>query len=82
MADVKIDGKLFQDRLSQLVNAWKADKRSADGGVFGGVSSIVVMMGKVEEAPEYGKNNAMHVSSWNLLPRPRRVFLARLVFMG
>lgn len=61
MGDVKIDGKLFQDRLSQLASAWKADKRSGDS-VFGGVSSILIMMGKVEEAPEYGKNNAMHVS--------------------
>lgn len=60
MADVKIDSKLFQDRLSQLVNAWKADKRSADT-VFAGVSSIIVLMGKVEEIPDYGKNNAMHV---------------------
>lgn len=60
MAEIKIDGKLFQERASHFVNAWKADKRSGDA-LFGGASSIVVMMGKVEETPEYHKNNAMHV---------------------
>ncbi|TLD21546.1 hypothetical protein PspLS_09193 [Pyricularia sp. CBS 133598] len=59
MAEIKIDGKLFQERASHFVNAWKADKRSGDA-LFGGASSIVVMMGKVEETPEYHKNNAMH----------------------
>lgn len=61
MADaIKIDGKLFQERISHLVNAWKADKRSGDA-LFGGASSIVLMMGKVEEAQNFNKNNAMHV---------------------
>lgn len=57
---IKIDGKLFQERVSHLINAWKADKRSGDA-VFGGVSSIVLMMGKVEEVQNFNKNNAMHV---------------------
>lgn len=61
MADIKIDGKLFQERITHFINAWKADKRAGDGGVFGGVSSILIMMGKVEEIPEFQKNNAMHV---------------------
>ncbi|KAI1466114.1 SPT16-domain-containing protein [Daldinia caldariorum] len=59
MADIKIDGKLFQERINHFINAWKADKRAGDA-VFGGVSSILIMMGKVEENPEFQKNNAMH----------------------
>ena len=63
---IKIDNKLFQERISHFVNAWKADKRSGDA-LFGGASSIIIMMGKMEEAQGFQKNNAMHVS---LLPRP------------
>lgn len=59
MGDIKIDGKLFQERINHFINAWKNDKRAGDH-VFGGVSSIVIMMGKVEENPEFHKNNAMH----------------------
>lgn len=62
MGDIKIDVKLFQDRVSHLVNAWKSDARSKDG-LFAGASSMIVMMGKVEETPEFHKNNAMHVSA-------------------
>lgn len=61
MADIKIDSKVFQERVAHFYNAWKADKRSGDA-LFGGVSSIVVLMGKVDENPEFHKNNAMHVS--------------------
>lgn len=57
---IKIDSKLFQERISHFINAWKADKRSGDA-LFGGASSIVVMMGKVEEVQNFNKNNAMHV---------------------
>lgn len=60
MGDIKIDGKLFQERINHFIGAWKNDKRAGDQ-VFGGVSSIVIMMGKVEENPEFHKNNAMHV---------------------
>ncbi|KAK7744511.1 FACT complex subunit spt16 [Cytospora paraplurivora] len=56
---IKIDNKLFHERISHFVNAWKADKRSGDT-LFGGASSIVVMMGKMEEAQGFQKNNAMH----------------------
>ncbi|UKZ77912.1 FACT complex subunit spt16 [Trichoderma virens FT-333] len=59
MAEIKIDSKLFQERLSHFVTAWKNDLRSKDG-LFGGASSFVIMMGKVEEAPELLKNNAVH----------------------
>lgn len=58
---IKIDNKLFQERISHFVNAWKADKRSGDA-LFGGASSIIIMMGKMEEAQGFQKNNAMHVS--------------------
>lgn len=61
MAEVKIDSKLFQERISHFATAWKNDLRTKDG-LFGGASSIVVMMGKMEEMPEFHKNNAMHVS--------------------
>lgn len=61
MADeVKIDSQTFQTRLSTLTQAWKTDRRSNDA-LFGGVGSIVVLMGKNEEAASYHKNNAMHV---------------------
>ncbi|KAI4288662.1 MAG: hypothetical protein L6R35_002080 [Caloplaca aegaea] len=60
MADeVKIDSQTFQTRLSTLTQAWKTDRRSNDA-LFGGVGSIVVLMGKNEEAASYHKNNAMH----------------------
>ena len=61
MADeVKIDKHVFNERLSQLVTAWKHDKRSNDA-LFGGVGSIVILMGKAEESGIH-KKNAMHVS--------------------
>ena len=62
MGDIKINNKLFQERLGQLYNAWKADKRSGDA-VFGGASSILVLMGKTEDAGMFQKNNAIHVGS-------------------
>ena len=65
MADkVEIDKQTFQDRLSQLISAWKADKRSSDA-LFGGAGSIVILMGKIEDpsVATFRKNNAMHVRS-------------------
>ncbi|KHN94288.1 FACT complex subunit spt-16 [Metarhizium album ARSEF 1941] len=59
MADIKIDGKLFQERISHFATAWKNDLRAKDG-LFGGAASILIMMGKMEEIPEFHKNNAMH----------------------
>lgn len=61
MADIKIDSKLFQERVSHFATAWKNDLRSKDG-LFNGATSILIMMGKMEEIPEFHKNNAMHVS--------------------
>jgi len=60
MAEIKIDSKVFQERISHFINAWKADKRSGDA-LFGGASSVVITMGKVDANPEFHKNNAMHV---------------------
>lgn len=57
---VEIDKNLFHDRLGQLVSAWRADKRSGDA-MFGGVGSLVIMLGKADDAP-YQKSNALHVS--------------------
>lgn len=63
MADeVKIDKELFYNRLNQLISAWKNDKRSSNDAVFGGVGSIVILLGKNEEVPSYQKSNALHVS--------------------
>ncbi|EEA22962.1 FACT complex subunit spt16 [Talaromyces marneffei ATCC 18224] len=57
--DIVIDKTLFFDRLSTFYNAWKADKRSG-AGVFGGVGSIIILMGKTDEANAFQKANAMH----------------------
>jgi hypothetical protein len=60
--EVKIDKQVFEDRLSQFITAWKIDKRSNDA-VFGGVGSIVILMGKNnEQTITFQKNNAMHVN--------------------
>ena len=57
---VEIDRVLFHERLGQFVSAWKADKRSGDA-MFGGVGSIVILLGKADESP-HTKGNALHVS--------------------
>ncbi|KAI9684638.1 MAG: FACT complex subunit spt16 [Trizodia sp. TS-e1964] len=57
--EIRIDKQIFHDRLSRFITAWKADKRSGDA-LFGGVGSIVVVMGKSEELSAYQKNNAVH----------------------
>lgn len=61
MAEIKIDSKLFQERISHFATAWKNDLRFKES-LFGGATSLVIMMGKVEDMPEFHKNNAMHVS--------------------
>lgn len=60
MADeIVIDKNAFSNRLSSFYTAWRADKRSGNA-VFGGVGSIVILMGKTDEANSFQKNNAMH----------------------
>ena len=62
MADeVKIEKDAFNSRLSHLISTWKNDKRQSNDALFGGVGSIVILMGKNEENPAFHKNNAMHV---------------------
>jgi nucleosome binding factor SPN SPT16 subunit len=68
MSEVTIDSKTFQDRLSLLASAWKADSRSASP-VFHGAASMIIMCGKLEEQAEYQKNTAMHVSWLSKAPR-------------
>lgn len=59
MAEIKIDAKLFHERLSHLVAAWKADKRVGDA-LFNGASSILILMGRTEEGVNFQKHNAIH----------------------
>lgn len=61
MAEIKIDSKLFHERLSHFASAWKNDLRSKES-LFNGAQSFLVVMGKAEEVPELYKNNAAHVS--------------------
>ena len=58
---VRIDSAIFHERLSSFLTAWKNDKRAGDG-IFGGVSSIVLLMGKSEETSGFYKNGAFQVS--------------------
>ncbi|KLJ13516.1 FACT complex subunit spt16 [Blastomyces silverae] len=57
--EIKIDKATFFNRLSSFYSAWRADKRSSNP-VFGGAGSIVILMGRTEEANSFQKNNAMH----------------------
>jgi Xaa-Pro aminopeptidase len=57
--EIVIDKTAFFNRLSSFYAAWKADKRSANS-VFGGAGSIIILMGKTDEANSYQKNNAIH----------------------
>ncbi|MCJ1467781.1 FACT complex subunit spt16 [Pseudocyphellaria aurata] len=57
--EVKIDKQVFHDRLSHFISAWKADKRANDA-LFGGVGSIVILMGKNDGTITFQKNNAIH----------------------
>lgn len=58
--EIVIDKATFFNRLSSFYTAWKADKRSSNP-VFGGVGSIVILMGKTDETNSFQKNNAIHV---------------------
>ena len=59
--EVKIDKDTFNNRLSHFVSTWKGDKRQSNDALFGGVGSIVVLLGRNEESVSFQKNNAMHV---------------------
>ena len=59
--EVRIDRDTFNNRLSHFVSTWKGDKRQSNDALFGGVGSIVVLLGRNEESVSFQKNNAMHV---------------------
>lgn len=60
MADaIKIDAKVFFERLQILLNSWKTDKRSGDA-LFSGADSLVILTGKSEPENSFVKNNALH----------------------
>lgn len=61
MAEIKIDKGKFQERLAHFISAWKTDKRSGGDALFGGASSILILMGKTEDSISFQKTNAMHV---------------------
>ena len=61
--EVKIDRETFNNRLSHFVSTWKGDKRQSNDALFGGVGSIVVLLGRNEESQAFQKNNAMHVGA-------------------
>ncbi|OJD37458.1 fact complex subunit spt16 [Diplodia corticola] len=58
--EISIDKNAFHDRLSSFISQWKADKRSGDA-VFNGASSIVIMVGKANDAQAYPKNVAFQL---------------------
>ena len=64
MADdqVKIDKQLFHNRLSAFIAQWKQDKRAANSA-FNGADSVVVCIGKSEEAQTFNKVTAFQVGS-------------------
>lgn len=65
--EIVIEKNTFFNRLSSFYTAWKADRRSGNA-VFGGVGSIIILMGKTDEANSFQKNNAMHVCLTSTLP--------------
>jgi hypothetical protein len=60
--DIVIDKAAFQERLTNFVTKWKADKRSGDT-VFQGAGSIATVVGKASEPGTYLKPAAYQVSS-------------------
>ena len=61
--EVKIDKDTFNNRLSHFVSTWRGDKRQSSDALFGGVGSIVILLGRNEEGQSFQKNNAMHVGA-------------------
>ena len=80
MAEIKIDKNLFQERLSQFISSWKADKRTGDA-LFGGASSILILMGKTEENAQFQKNNAIHVRFILLNPTALQLLILAIVLV-
>ncbi|KND91861.1 FACT complex subunit SPT16 [Tolypocladium ophioglossoides CBS 100239] len=80
MAEIKIDSKLFQKRISHFAIAWENDLRSEDG-VFRGAKSLLVMAGKMDKALESHKNNAMHTEQLPALAARIRVPTTLMLFL-
>lgn len=59
--EIKIDKKLFHDRLAGLISQWKSDKRNDSS--FNGANSIAVCVGKATEGA-YPKSAALQVSQY------------------
>ncbi|PLN77876.1 transcription elongation complex subunit [Aspergillus taichungensis] len=82
MADeIVIDKAVFFNRLSSFYAAWKADKRS-NNAAFSGVGSIIILMGKTDEANSFQKNNAMHF--WLLgyeFPATLMIFTTEMMYV-
>ncbi|KAL4912206.1 FACT complex subunit spt16 [Aspergillus aurantiobrunneus] len=79
--EIVIDKTVFSNRLSSLYTSWKADKRS-NHPTFGGVGSIVILMGKTDETNSFQKNNAIHF--WLLgyeFPATLLVFTAEAMYV-
>ena len=66
--EVRIDRDTFNNRLYHFVSTWKGDKRQSNDALFGGVGSIVILLGRNEESLSFQKNNAMHVSATSRIP--------------
>ena len=58
--EVRIDAKLFCDRLTSFVSAWKNDTRPTATSVFGGAGSILILTGKSSGALTFDKTAAAH----------------------
>ena len=72
--EVRIDRETFNNRLSHFVSTWKGDKRQSNDALFGGVGSIVVLLGRNEESVSFQKNNAMHVRATATRPLMSRAY--------
>lgn len=56
MADIKIDGGLFNKRIQQIQKAI-----STKDGLVQGAESIFVLIGKVDDENPYRKSSVLHV---------------------
>jgi nucleosome binding factor SPN SPT16 subunit len=61
MGDITIEKDTFHDRLSGFISHWKSDKRAADG-LFNGANSIIIPIGKANDATDnYSKTAAFQL---------------------
>ena len=72
--DIVIDKQAFQERLSNFVTKWKADKRSGDQ-IFQGATSIATVVGKASEPGSYLKPAAFQVGCPRHMPNMKLTML-------